>query len=304
MSATTDTAGKLVFDQLMVGNFTVTEESRADYYATTAVSQQGSLSPNGDLELFFGNRRYEMDYGDLPQAYGYTLFGDNGARHKPLSCDLENGQDGSSCDVILGETRDIETDGSEDPAALGDDPTNHDEDGVVRGASWGGGTGVISVTVSGDSCLMGWVDFAKVNDDNEWTDFGADFQFTKVISGTETYNEKVIDNRYLTSGTHEITFDLPPGFANAAVFARFRLSPLVSEVNEDGTCSQPPAGLTGLVAGGEVEDYYWQFGATAVELKKVSGTAQQSTLGFGLAAVGFAVSLTALIVGRRRRENG
>jgi hypothetical protein len=67
-------------------------------------------------------------------------------------------------------------------------------------------------------------------------------------------------------------------------------------------CVRAPIELYGLEIGGEVEDYYWQFGPTAVDLKKVSAVPQQSTVGFGLAAAGLVVSLTALLVGRRRRK--
>ncbi|MFN3309610.1 MAG: hypothetical protein ACK44E_10435, partial [Anaerolineales bacterium] len=67
-------------------------------------------------------------------------------------------------------------------------------------------------------------------------------------------------------------------------------------------CNQTAASLSGLVIGGEVEDYYWQFGPTAVEMKKLSAAAQQSAGGLGLAMLGLGASLTAFVVGRRRRK--
>lgn len=48
------------------------------------------------------------------------------------------------------------------------DDTENDEDGVVRGASWSGGSGTVSVTVTGPSCLMGWMDWATVYESNDW----------------------------------------------------------------------------------------------------------------------------------------
>ena len=100
------------------------------------------------------------DYGDLPDDYGITQLGDSGARHIPLS---EN-------DVWLGILRDLELNGIPHDSAMGDDmdDTENDEDGVVRGASWSGGSGTVSVTVTGPSCLMGWMDWATVDESNDW----------------------------------------------------------------------------------------------------------------------------------------
>ncbi|PWH17901.1 MAG: hypothetical protein DDG59_07265 [Anaerolineae bacterium] len=300
-SGETGNDGSLTFEELIPGTYTVTEGMSDEYYPTTSNPQDTNVAPGQQAELIFGNQRYDMDYGDLPEGYPLTLFADDGARHKPPLCDNQP----CEWDSWLGENRDKEYDGTPHNAAFGDDPTNNDEDGVVRGASWGGGTGVISVTVSGGpACLMGWVDYF----DEANGDFGFDYQFSESFSyNSNTYSEKVIDNIYLEPGTHEITFDLPPDFANVAVFARFRLSPAPKgEGNDNGQypqCETTPAGLTGLVLGGEVEDYYWQFGPTAVQLKAVNAVPQQSAVGSGIAAVGLMVSLTAFLVGRRRRKS-
>ncbi len=302
IGSSTNLDGELIFGELTSGTYTVTEQMSEDYYPTTPNPQSTSVAPGQQAELTFGNRRYEMDYGDLPDEYGLTLFSEDGARHRPiplcLASEVPCGED-----VWLGEVKDDEYDGAPHSAAFGDDPTNNDEDGVVRGLSWGGGMGVITVTVSGGSaCLMGWVDYF----DEANNDFGIDHQFSESFTyNSSTYTEKVINNLYLGPGTHPITFDLPPDFANTSVFARFRLSPLDpdSTIDEEtGQCNQPAADLTGLVIGGEVEDYYWQFGPTAVEMKKLGAAPQQSSAGFGLVAVGLAVSLTALWVGRRRKK--
>lgn len=242
------------------------------------------------------------DYGDLPSAYGITQLGENGARHIPLA----------SGDVWLGALRDLELSGVPDDNALSDDNIGSDEDGVMRGPTWGEGEGVISVTVTGPSCLMGWVDWATVTETlpyDLFKDFGFDYKFSDVIDKDGTfYTEKVIDNIYLSGpGTYMFTFSLPDGFKNATVYARFRLSPATflipaGELNGYVQCDQGPAGLGDLVMGGEVEDYLWRFGPTAVDLKKVSATPQQSTTGIGLFVVGLAVSLTAVWFGRRRRQ--
>ncbi len=240
------------------------------------------------------------DYGDLPESYGITQLGDNGARHIPIKDD-----------VWLGEKRDVELNGFPSDTATSDDETgeSNDEDGVVRGASWGGGTGTVSVTVSGPSCLMGWVDWAEVDDSNTFVDFGSDSKFSENFSiDGDLYTEKVIDNIYLpAAGTYEFTFSLPPTFGNSTVFARFRLSPatFLSEagtLNEYVQCDQEAAGLSGLVMGGEVEDYFWRFGPTAVNLKQMNAAPQQSAVGIGLLVIGLMASLTAAWVGRRRQK--
>ena len=294
-SGVTGQNGSLLFGNLKAGNYTVTEVLSGDYQPTTSNPQSTSVIPGQQATLTFGNQRYNMDYGDLPNEYDLTLFADNGARHKPILCLPSE----DACDSWLGDERDDEYDGTPHGAAFGDDPTNNDEDGIVRGVSWGSGTGVISVTVSGKpGCLTGWVDYFH----EENGEFGNDYQFSESFTyNSNTYTEKVIDNLLLTPGIHTINFILPPDFANITVFARFRLVPALWN-GESYHCDRAPIELYGLEIGGEVEDYYWQFGPTAVDLKKVSAVPQQSTVGFGLAAAGLLVSLTAFLVGRRRRK--
>ncbi len=292
---TTGADGSLSFSELPAGQYKVVEFlTDYEYTNTTAMEQEITLSYPEHRTLYFGNRRHNMDYGDLPNDYQMTWYTHNGARHMPL---LQN-------DVRLGEHRDAEYDGIPNSAAMGDDGhATNDEDGVVRGATWSGGTGVISVTVSGGpACLMGWVDYFNEAESK----IGVDDQFSDSFTyNSNTYTEKVIDNLYLPVGTHQVTFVLPPDFANVSVFARFRLSPLDPEYaidEETGRCEQPAAQLTGLVIGGEVEDYFWQFGPTAVELKKVSAASQSSTLGFGILATAALSTLAAGWFSRRRRK--
>ncbi len=243
------------------------------------------------------------DYGDLPVEYGITQFGEDGARHIPLS----------QGDVWLGVLRDLEMNIVPGADALDDDMDNDaDEDGVLRGATWGEGSGSVTVTVTGPSCLMGWVDWATVDDMNTFVDFGFDYKFSEnfLVDGI-TFTEKVIDNIYLpAAGEHLLTFALPSGFSNANVYARFRLSPATflvpagtaNEVDEYVQCDQLAAELGGPVMGGEVEDYLWRFGPTAVDLKQVQAAPQQSATGVGILVVGVLASLTAVWVGRRRSK--
>lgn len=302
---TTGQDGTLSFSELPAGEYKVVEFLiDQEYYNTTGLEKIVTLAYPEHRTLFFGNRRFDMDYGDLPEAYGMTLFGENGARHKPLLClalaDEGNGE--QSCDVWLGEIRDAEYDGNPHSTAVGDDGHNtNDEDGVVRGPSWSGGTGAITVTVSGGSpaCLTAWVDYFDLANQ----DFGFDNQFTENFTyNSHLYSERVIDNQYLEVGTHALNFNLPPDFGNATVFARFRLVPALGN-GGNYHCDRAAVEPNGLEFGGEVEDYYWQFGPTAVELKKVSATPQQSASAFGLLLAGIVASLTALGVGLRARRN-
>lgn len=102
-------------------------------------------------------------------------------------------------------------------------------------------------------------------------------------------------------------FDNVWGYSTS-VYARFRLSPatFLQEADpqfegEYTQCDQGAADLSGLVMGGEVEDYLWRFGPTAVELQKIAAAPQQSLAGLGLLVIGLTASLTALWFGRRRQ---
>ena len=293
---TTGADGSLSFSDLAAGKYKVVESLLSpDYQSTTGLEQAFTLGYPEHKTLSFGNRRYDMDYGDLPEYYQLTWFANNGARHKPLT----------SGDVWLGDQRDAEFDGYQSPDANGDDTngTPNDEDGVVRGAgSWGSGTGTISVTVTGPSCLMGWLDYY----DLAANDFGPDYQFTDSFTIPEgTFSEKIIDNLYVPAGTTPITFTLPSGFKNTGVYARFRLSPYdATQGQTEGICNQTPAGLTGLVLGGEVEDYFWLFGPTAIQLQSFKAQPVQTSGYAGpIVALLAVLSLISLwIISRRVRS--
>lgn len=212
------------------------------------------------------------DFGDLPEGppynYNMTTIANNGARHIPQ----EEG-------VILGFIFDAENEGQPNTNANGDDTSNLDEDGVQRAAgSWGGGQGKVNVTVSksGDlnsgeaGCLVGWLDYynAAINDLEPDGIFQESFTFNG-----KTFSERIINNQYVTTGLHEFSFDLPVGTASGGVlYARFRLVPYDGSGYDEqtGQCKQAAVGLKGLVTGGEVEDYAWLFGPTAVTLKGFS----------------------------------
>ncbi len=182
-----------------------------------------------------------MDFGDLPAVYTDTLWIDDGARHI---------LDGLSLGISVTE----KTDGMEDAAASADASDN----GVEFTGNWSDGTGNITVTVSGGKgCLMGWLDFWDGN-----TPYTADGDFNDA-------DELIINNQPVEAGATPFSFTLPSGAANSGDwFARFRLAP---DENNDGVCSdQAAVGLTGLVTGGEVEDYRIGFGPTSVTTTRIS----------------------------------
>jgi hypothetical protein len=75
----------------------------------------------------------------------------------------------------------------------------------------------------------------------------------------------VLLDRAVSSGTQTITFNIPTGTAFPNTFnGRFRLYPTSMSV-----LAQP----TGLATNGEVEDYQWNFGPTAVTLNSMAARA-------------------------------
>lgn len=234
-----------------------------------------------------------MDYGDLPETtpnYGATTLANNGARHYIM----ENS-------VYLGSLNDVEIDGQPNTSANGDDTLGgSDEDGVAPLApSWSGGSGKVGVTVSGPvgsaGCLMGWLDFYNAGAGDP---FDPDGIFTPSFSyGGSDYSEIIVNNMYVGPGAHEFTFPLPPGAANNALwYARFRLVPYnpasgftMQTIEQTGQCNQAPADLKGLAVGGEVEDYLWPFGATAVTLQSFSAKAPSMDTSVLILVLGLAV---------------
>lgn len=248
-----------------------------------------------------------MDYGDLPTDYGLTKWS-TGARHY---------NPGDS--VLLGTLLDQEWDGQPNSGATGDNIADlNDEDGVVRGgSSWGNGSGQVIVTVTDPTnsgkggCLMGWLDYY----DATKNDFGADWIFSdSFLFKGGTYSEKIIDNLYVPAGSNTITFTLPLGLKNVGLFARFRLSPYDDQAGKaelpsndpsgmQYRCNQSAAGLTGLVIGGEVEDYAWVFGPTAIQLQSFHAKpVQASGIAGPIVAILAILSLVLLWTIQRKTE--
>lgn len=212
-----------------------------------------------------------IDLGDLPEEYDNTVLGDDGARHVIGS-------------LYLGSIVDAEPDGQESGDTSGDDTYDgsDDEDGVVRtsGVNWtqtAGGS--VDVTVSGIGCICAWIDWTQ---DGDFADSG----------------ETILYNVAVTTGTQSYTFSIPVDPSNKTFFARFRLYP------PDGSCTTAKS-PTGLASNGEVEDYQWSFGPTAVTLTHLSAKASPGfPVGATAAALAFLASGAAVggVLVLRRRD--
>lgn len=201
------------------------------------------------------------DWGDLPDTYG-TSSATDGPRHTYTG-------------LTLGTWYDYDSQGQPNEAATGDDatettaPKDDDEDGVtIAGAAtdWNLGNGTLSVVISGTGCLNAWMDFT----DDVGTGAGlayTDGNFTKASGGYDTrltYSEHIIQNLKMNNGTTAVNVSIPPGLfapVTNAYYFRFRLSPTDGE----GNCTAAIA-PTGLVLGGEIEDYRFNAGPTGVEI--------------------------------------
>ncbi len=219
-------------------------------------------SPGADLVMEFLEVDSAFDFGDLPDVYG-TLLASNGPHHRLTG-------------LRLGSNVDAEPNGLPNVTATGDDldqaPPN-DEDGVKASLpAWSVATGGnITVTVNGctGTCyLNGWIDW---NGDGSFAQAG-DQVFTGLVVGNGT------SVQHITVPTN--------AFWNTTVYARFRLCGGTAGAGND--CNTP----LGASASGEVEDYAWGFGPTAVTLESLQAQPTTSPV-LPVALVG--VSAAALI---------
>jgi hypothetical protein len=277
-TTTTDGNGLYLFDDLAPGDYYLKFEqpsgymfthqdrggdaSDSDAEPTTGKTIVTALGP-GEVDLTWdAGLVSEVDLGDLPDTYG-TLIASDGARH-------------ISGTLYLGAAFDSDPDGAPTSDATGDDTGDgsDDEDGIVRDPDdlWQPNNTVnITATVSGgEGTLAGWFDW---NNDGDFEDTGESFEWY-VFAGDNSLQVGVGDD--YTTGTQ--------------LYARFRLYP--GEVGETSP--------TGLVSGGEVEDYRWSFGPNAVTLTSLWGRARVLWVsGFLAVLAGFAVFG---VVGTRRKR--
>jgi hypothetical protein len=227
---------------------------------------------NGTSNLDFALDNLEAttvrEYGDLPSSYGTNVLD---ANHIPWSLRL-----GHNCDAESDDNASTDTQGDDT------DRTYDDEDGVRPTGTWAAGTdgGHVEVVVSGcdGTCyLNGWINWDSDSDSN-FTDGG----------------EQIFTDEPLGNGTHDLDFDVPSGtsFDDIDRYARFRICESQNE------CDTPTAQN---VFNGEIEDYLFHWGPTAITLTDI--TAQSNTLPLALGVVALvAVGLMGAVVILRRRR--
>ncbi len=232
-STTTDTLGDYGFTNLPPGTYTVSMNPNAPdiigMSPTTATHLGATIVNSSVIDLDFGFIS-SVDMGDLPETY-YTSLNNNGPRHRIGS-------------IYLGLVApDLDADGQPDNNAKGDDNDGqNDDDGVSRVMTdlWTPGASVrLQVVVTGgNGYLVSWFD---------WDSSGSFEADERIIFGS------------LSTGSHTLSLTIPNDGSYQTqdpVNARFRIyaaNPLIST----------PSGYSN---NGEVEDYRWVFGPTAVDV--------------------------------------
>jgi uncharacterized repeat protein (TIGR01451 family) len=234
-TTTTDSSGNYSFS-VATGNYVIVETNLSTYASSgdsqganddKIVVSVGTVDKTGNIFLDVDTAR--LDYGDAPNTYGTTLNGattatTGGARHT---------RDGK---LYLGAGVTGEADGQPNTTATGD----ANDDGVTFSPTLGANySTLIQAGVSNQTTVVssgaGFV--------NAWVDYNN--------SGIFDAGEKVLTNQPVVAGNNTLNFNIPTTALHGATFARFRLSPT----------SVASAAPTGLITGGEVEDYQMNIAA-------------------------------------------
>lgn len=215
------------------------------------------------------------DYGDLPDTYS-TLKASNGARHTITI----NG-------AYFGTSPDPEVDGQPNSDATGDMASANDEDGVIRtgAVTWAPGN-----TVNLDLNIQGSTPTADVG---IWIDWNGDGDFSEA-------NEFYPFLDLPTGGTSTVDILIPANYpAGAPVYVRARI--FNDEADAPGG-SLDAGDYAGLGTTGEVEDYQWFFGPTAITLLNATAGNQDNALILVLGLTVIALLATTLYIGRRQEN--
>jgi len=247
---------------------------------------------DADVAIDLLNTFSGREYGDLPtSAQGCTNPGN--ACYSTAVLEAYHVPQG----MRLGYSVDVESNYQATYAATGDDAVSgldvDDEDGVVvrikqslPECKWQSGFhGCVQVTMRGCSssnpCLVvGWIDF---NRDGDFADPGED-----VVADVQVGDVTLLNQQ----------FSLPTSYVeNRNYYARFRVCPCLGTDCATSECLNP----TGNATNGEVEDYWWPLGPTAIELRSLTARAlPRWTAAAGAGALALA-ALGGLAVARRRR---
>ncbi len=255
---------------------------------TTPTSYTGINLVGGTTETRNFGFVSQADMGDLPSSYNITLMGVNGPRHIiPTTGDIYLGSSSADRDPDGQESADA---GATITPANGDDNDGNDDDeGVIQtpARDWFNGVGGASVTITGVSSncsaavpcfLSAWVDWDE--------------------GGSFSSSERVLVDFIVTTGTTEVTFDVPSGTFDGAATHTFNTRFRLYRYSTGGT-AQP----TGAVENGEVEDHQWIYGPTAVTLADFSADpGGQPAWVIVLAAIVFLLVSGSLFLIRRKRN--
>lgn len=227
------------------------------------IEMDATLQAGADLTIKLVKATSLWDFGDLPSPYP-TLLTDNGARHR------------TTTQLRLGRSVDIEADGLPNATATGDNTnyaigTVNDEDGVVRQPGLGGSSnngGWTNGTVASNN--GGRLDIT-ITGGNGVPQVFMDFDGTGLTEVTlRNASGSPLPTSPWTPGTYQVYFDIPAGTFDGtnprSIPTRVRLS------------STGGLGVTGAADDGEVEDYLWSFGPTAVSLQSFTGASNSAVL--------------------------
>ena len=252
----------------------------------------GTLVSSLDVTIDFVNSDLTRDFGDLPAGYGITNFSENGARH-------------TLGDVYLGAAVDADPDGQTDPLANGD--TNDNGIGRIMSDNWGDGSAQITANINAPiyACLIGWIDW---NGNNT-------FDTTGTVGGL---SERVV-NMPIGSGPNTINLTTPTlaqysGTYPSTLNTRFRVFEHHSTIFTDlgiptdfngcptpASVAQTAPLLTNLARNGEVEDYQWGFGPTAITLTNLTARSSTNVAVASIAAL-LVLSGAYLLIRRSRKH--
>ncbi len=243
--------------------------SGADFSDVGAIELliDGTLNAEADVTIDLMEATAVRDFGDLPSGYSV-------ASHIPQGLRLGNNVDTeASTQVSAGATGDDNLDAD-------------DEDGVTRDGSdnWSAGTTVhLNVTVNGcanSPCyLNGWIDG---NSDTDFDDTG----------------EHVLSDYAISNGSNQsiaITVPPPNDYKNTSKYARFRICKTTATCNTDNATD---------VVDGEVEDYKWDFGPTAITLSTLDSGNGTSVywIVIGIALLLFVAGISWVVVKKQQAE--
>jgi hypothetical protein len=165
--------------------------------------------------------------------------------------------------------------------------TDVDNGVTATGGSWtaGVGGGQVTVLVSGCPAADCYL--------NAFIDWNKDRDFWNLAGDAFDSGEKVLSNYVVHNGSNIIPINIPAGttIAGQSFYARFRLTEEMAAIG---------GSPWGAYFSGEVEDYLWTFGTTAVTLAKFDASSPLSSA-LPFAALLFPVGLGMLLVSRRRK---